>query len=675
MTLIELFAWLVEGMQYRLNKAPVRTYAAMLNLVGITRDPARPSVTMLTFTPQVPPPTGAAAPIVTAGTAVSTVGTETQAPITFQTDIDATVLPANLLWAYVPVQNQSSTTYRTQDISGNLIESPLSGWSFPLQSNAPGQSPNTAQLFFGFDTAIAPTFSLNIRIAIQPLQPSAIANWVTTAWAYTVTTQTSPGAQPNTNVIPTGPNGLVDNTNNLLQSGTVNFPVLTGWAQRPLSDVMPAGTFDATDPNWKQKAFWLCLTVTAPPTPVPPPTSPPTPPPPPLNYTVNVAHLLFNSVSATRLITQTNEQLSPPSTGLPWQQYQFQYSPHYQMPGVSDPYGHVIVTVDGAQVYAIVDDFPRAPDQTRCCRLDPVTATIMFGSNDGTPQSSGTGLIPPSGSTIAASYKAVGGGADGNVAPGVLLSWTAPTGVQSVTNPGPGRGGADQESVDDAMLRAPDLLRIRNRAVTAEDYQALAIEANTLVKKTAALGASVQLDGYGGFSRAAGSVTVLVVPDSPPDNPQPKADAELISDVLSYLDARRVVSTALTVSSPRYAPMNVTAIISLFPSANIDPTIKSTLQVSLTQAASLYLHPLFGGSDGTGWNIGDNLFVSGLFVPLQAIIGTSGYISQLSVDVEPGTRPEGNPPNDMDNTVGKLLYDFELLCSGIHHNIQVNILS
>src|SRR5579859_5451592 len=49
-TLIELFAWLVEGLTYRLNRVPEKNYIAFLNLLGITRDPAVPAHTFLTFT-------------------------------------------------------------------------------------------------------------------------------------------------------------------------------------------------------------------------------------------------------------------------------------------------------------------------------------------------------------------------------------------------------------------------------------------------------------------------------------------------------------------------------------------------------------------------------------------------------------------------------------------------
>ena len=55
-TLIELFAWLGEGIIYRLNQTPEKNYLAFLNLLGITRDPPTPARTYLTFTSGVPTP-------------------------------------------------------------------------------------------------------------------------------------------------------------------------------------------------------------------------------------------------------------------------------------------------------------------------------------------------------------------------------------------------------------------------------------------------------------------------------------------------------------------------------------------------------------------------------------------------------------------------------------------
>jgi|SRR5208283_2956338 len=90
MTLIELFAWLVEGMIYRLNRVPEKNYVAFLNLLGITRSPTTPAVTWLTYT-------SSAKVTLAAGTQAATQQTETQQAIVFETDAELTVLPSKLV--------------------------------------------------------------------------------------------------------------------------------------------------------------------------------------------------------------------------------------------------------------------------------------------------------------------------------------------------------------------------------------------------------------------------------------------------------------------------------------------------------------------------------------------------------------------------------------------------
>src|ERR1700733_4096916 len=49
MTLVELFAWLVEGLTHRPNQGPDKSYLAFLTLAGITRVPPQPARSFLTF--------------------------------------------------------------------------------------------------------------------------------------------------------------------------------------------------------------------------------------------------------------------------------------------------------------------------------------------------------------------------------------------------------------------------------------------------------------------------------------------------------------------------------------------------------------------------------------------------------------------------------------------------
>src|SRR2546425_1253098 len=82
---IEVFAGLVEGLTYRLNRVPEKNYIAFLNLLGITRDPAVPAHTFLTFTVL---PSATTPILVPRKTQAHTQGSESEAAIVFETDED-----------------------------------------------------------------------------------------------------------------------------------------------------------------------------------------------------------------------------------------------------------------------------------------------------------------------------------------------------------------------------------------------------------------------------------------------------------------------------------------------------------------------------------------------------------------------------------------------------------
>ncbi len=98
--------------------------------------------------------------------------------------------------------------------------------------------------------------------------------------------------------------------------------------------------------------------------------------------------------------------------------------------------------------------------------------TVIFG--DGV-----FGAIPATGTVIKATYH-VGGGSHGNVAAeSIQTIVNAPhlalIGAK-VTNPKPATGGAERESIGHAIMHAPGVFRSLKRAVTAEDYEALALD-------------------------------------------------------------------------------------------------------------------------------------------------------------------------------------------------------
>ncbi len=93
------------------------------------------------------------------------------------------------------------------------------------------------------------------------------------------------------------------------------------------------------------------------------------------------------------------------------------------------------------------------------------------------------GAIPPSGAgqTIRVSYTA-GGGESGNLPAGNLNQMMRTVGfINQVTNPQITSGGSGQENLQEAVARRAARLRHGGRAVTASDYETLAMEASRSV--------------------------------------------------------------------------------------------------------------------------------------------------------------------------------------------------
>ena len=88
-TLVELFAWLVEGLIYRLNRVPEKTHLAFLELLGLTRGPRTPARTVLTFSAR-PGGNGVSVP---AGTRAQTRPTEAHVPVAVETERDCRLVP------------------------------------------------------------------------------------------------------------------------------------------------------------------------------------------------------------------------------------------------------------------------------------------------------------------------------------------------------------------------------------------------------------------------------------------------------------------------------------------------------------------------------------------------------------------------------------------------------
>jgi uncharacterized phage protein gp47/JayE len=244
---------------------------------------------------------------------------------------------------------------------------------------------------------------------------------------------------------------------------------------------------------------------------------------------------------------------------------------------------------------------------------------LIFGDNT-------NGRVPTAGANnIRAAHYRTGGGQPGNVPAGAIEQLLAAVpGVQSVSNPRAGEGGASGEPLDSVRRRGPRTVRHRRQAITLADYEALAREV--------AVARALPTTHPSGRTQA-GWVRVIIMPQS--RDPRPQPSLELRRRVRAFITARAPAAVAdrVTVSGPDYLPVGAQATI-----APVD--FDNAGQVFEAAAAVLtgFLNPLNGGPDGDGWPFGRDVYLSDVAAALEAVPGVD-YVQTLNLLLD-GT-PQG----------------------------------
>ncbi len=254
-------------------------------------------------------------------------------------------------------------------------------------------------------------------------------------------------------------------------------------------------------------------------------------------------------------------------------------------------------------------DFYGSTPRDRHYVLDHLTGEICFG--DGI-----NGLIPPvgTGNLRLARYRTGGGSAGNWPAETIIQLQTTVPYVDKVTNFEAATGGADAETLDALLARAPRMIRHRDRAVTLEDYEDLAILASPGVARAKCVPLYDLEASPVPTQREAGAVSVIVVPRS--TAPKPLPSLELLRRVHDYLDARRLPNADLFVVGPHYIRVDVdieVALVSLQGAGEVEAAVFQTL--------GGFLHPLTGGLDGAGWDFGRRPHKSDVYALIEAIPG------------------------------------------------------
>ncbi len=257
--------------------------------------------------------------------------------------------------------------------------------------------------------------------------------------------------------------------------------------------------------------------------------------------------------------------------------------------------------------------------------LDRALGRLRFG--DGT-----TGRVPPAGSAVLVREMTVGGGSKGNVPVRAIsqLLGVVP-GIQAVFNPRAAEGGADGEAPGAVLERAPRTLRHRGRSIGAADYETLAIEASPAVRIVRAI------PGRNPAGRVMpGWVTVLIVPYS--KDPRPYPSFGLREHVRKHLEGHAPADLAalhrIRVTGPTYLQIGVTVTV-----VPVDISQAGAVERAVRERLEQFLHPLFGGPSGAGWDLGRDVYLSDIAAELERTAGVD-YLEDLSLTVDGVPRGE-----------------------------------
>jgi len=583
-TLIETFAMMVDQLIYRLNRVPELHYLRFLELIGLRLFPPTGARCDVTFWLSA---ARDAAVTVPAGAEVACVQTEAEEPVVFRTGDDLFIVPCSLS-RIMTWSAGGQPVDRTEDLRGGA------GVDCFAKNPAVGDA-----VLFGLSAAV-PRCAVLLRldcpvrgVGVRPDNPPlAWEAWTGNEWAPCEVDR--------------------DDTGGLNKAGDVVIHV-------PPSHVVSL--------IGRHRAGWLrCRTVE------------PEPKQPFYQATPGIdgatAATIGGTIGSEHSDVVENEVLGL-SEGVPGQRFSLQRHPVAA--------GDLVVEVAGGgdwEQWQEVQTFAASTVDDPHFIVDRVHGEILFGPATREPDGRlrHYGKVPPKAAPIRVPRYRTGGGGRGNVARNVLRVQRDPVPfVTRVTNRRPATGGVDGESVADATLRGPLLLRTRDRAVTVDDYEYLAREAAPDVARVRCVPVPDQ----------PGAVRVLVVPKVPdgidPAAPEPQPSDETLARIADYLDERRCLGARIVVEPPYY--VGVTVVTQLRARTR---TAREALLTRATEALYRYLDPIVGGPDGTGWPFGRPVQSGEIFAVLQRLPGVDLVEDVQLYEARARSAPDVRPVQRLD---------------------------
>lgn len=612
-TLLELFAYLSETLFYRLDRIPERHYRAFLRLIGCAPRPAQVAQTLVAF--RAAQPTGVELP-------ASVQIANDSGDIVFQTDTPFHVAGARLT-AVV-----TATPGRFEDHSDSITD--MTATFLALGANP---KPDDA-LYLGFDTqpgarARGPARRGEGRVRLFVIGENPVADlrtwqalreeWRREMARFRGSCPRLPGGlgrfwqhygtrttwEYYSNARDWKPLPLLkDCTRALSLSGPVR------WQAPDLDTHTPGGI-----PGYEKKYFIRCRLVEG-----------------VYDCPPRIRGVRVNAVLARHAADVADPFPFDKSTGRAGQSFHLPQTP--VVPGSTQ----LLVIAKGKSQPGWMErlDFDQSGPHAKHYVLTPDRGEIAFG--DGR-----AGRVPDTESTLTASWK-VGGGASGNVPSGTLKAlpskganeriaeWsTIRDGLaveKAIEQPVDACGGAEAEPIDEAKARAYRMVAQERCAVTLEDLERVALSAPGVPVARAHAVAEFHPDLT--CLRAAGCVTVVIVPQCADRNPNPTA--AMCRAVERLIWHRRPVTLEIHVTGPQYTVVTANAKLALARGAD-----RNALVAQARDALRQFLSPLSGGGPGgKGWPVGRSIYRSEILALLGGIAGVQ-YVADLTLTADENT--------------------------------------
>ena len=230
------------------------------------------------------------------------------------------------------------------------------------------------------------------------------------------------------------------------------------------------------------------------------------------------------------------------------------------------------------------------------------------------------GAIPPTGETVTVEYLETLG-SEGNIGRDLVTEIVSPIyhdGTQidlTVTNPVASTGGSDSETLEHVKLQAPAELRSLWKAVTKDDYKALA-EGFPGVAKAQVLDANdcANIRYY--------QVNMAVAPDGG-GLPSPLLKQELAE----FIESRKVITIEVNLFDPNYRPVSIDAEVYVYPTEDAQ-TVRMRIESALREFFSF-----------EKMTFGRSVYFSDVVSLIDGVRGVSHitlYSPQTDIEIRPG---------------------------------------